>query len=277
MSKKQSENTNQSAFDFNQETEEVVQTTKKGKTVNKNFDNNENDNGEKEPVSKKKIDNYIPPVSPMLAEINTLNNLFSSFAKLPPVEVDETPVATEEQINYPVLKKGYELTFDYDKTSETERIHKKLKAIVKGLNGEVSEPSIYEESCSVSVQLPVTLEEATAFFDKYLKIQFSENIKMSGTIYKEGFAFVATASEEKIQEIKKDWVRFSNGGKCRELFQHKNHLTMVFQDAEDFIKNSSVLGLSGTEKDGVTFSTDVESIRIKEAENYNPKRTLSAD
>lgn len=273
MSKKQPKETNQSAFNLDQEIEqEVENTTKKDKSVDNNIKNDE-----KEPVSKKKIDNYIPPVSPMLAEINALNNIFSSFAKLPPVEVDDIPVSSEEQINYPEIKKGYELAFDYDKTSETERIHKKLKAIVKGLNGYVSEPSVFEDSCSVSVQLPVTLEEATAFFDKYLKIQFSEQIKMSGTIYKEGYAFVATASEEKIKEIKQNWVRFSNGGKCRELFQHKNHLTMVFQDEDDYIKNSSILGISGTEKDGVKFTTEVETIRIKEAVNYNPKRILSPD
>lgn len=273
MSKKQRDES-QSSFDFEKEVEE--KKTKKSKKVsNVTADNVSND--EDEPVNMKKIDNYIPPVSPVLEEMNALSNLFSAFAKLPKSEVEETPVATQEQINYPAVKKGFELVFDYDNTTQTERIHKKLKAIVKGLNGVVSEPTVIEDSCSVSVQLPVTLEEATAFFDKYLKIQFSENIKMSGTIYKEGYTFTATSTEEKIKEIKQDWVRFSNGGKRRELFHNKNHLTMIFQDEDDFVKNSSILGLSGTEKDGVKFTTDIESIRLKDAVNYNPKRAISPD
>lgn len=276
MSKKQRVDESQSSFDFNKEVEDKkIKKSKKGNNVvtNNNVSTDEDD----EPVSMKKIDNYIPPVSPVLEEMNALSSLFSAFAKLPTSEVESTPVPTQEQINYPAVKKGYELVFDYDNTTQTERIHKKLKAIVKGLNGVVSEPTIVDDSCSVSVQLPVNLEEATAFFDKYLKIQFSENIKMSGTIYKEGYTFTATATEEKIKEIKQDWVRFSNGGKRRELFQNKNHLTMIFQDEDDFIQNSSILGLSGTEKDGIKFTTDIESICLKDAVNYNPKRAISPD
>lgn len=271
MSKKQ-QNANENQTSLNFEAED----TPKAKSKEQNVINEENDTDE-EKVSLKKIDNYIPPVSPVLEEMNALSQLFSNFAKLPAATVSDIPISTQDQINVPVAKKGYELVFDYDRNNETERLHKKMKAIVKAIGGSVAEPSIYDDSCSISVQLPLNLEEATAFFDKYLKVQFSENIKMSGTIYKDGYAFTATADESKISEIKESWVRFSNGGKCRELFQNTNHLTMIFQDEEDFIKNSAILGLSGTEKDGVKFTTDIEAIRIKEAVNYNPKRALSPD
>lgn len=235
----------------------------------------ENDNQETQ-VSKKKIDNYVAPVSPNLAEIQALTQFFNSSIGTV-AETQEVAIATEKQINYPALPKGYELAFDYDENPSTATLHTRLKTLVKGMNGTVSEPSVFGGSCSLSVQLPINLEEATAFFDKFLKVQFNNGVKMSGSIYQKCYAFTATADEEKIKEIKSEWVKFSHGGQRRELVQSNKYLTMTFASAEDFENNSSILGLSDTVKDGVKFTTDITHVTVKEAMNYNPKRAITPD
>lgn len=249
-------------------------STYKGNIVINKLDKDAPTNEEK--VSTKKIDNYVAPVSPHINEFNALTSFFNSSIGKEAV-IETTSVDAPEQKNYPPLKGGYTISFEYDESPNTLTLHNRVKAVVRPMGGTVSDPSVFGGGYSLPVHLPLTLEETTAFFDKFLKVQFQSHIKMSGTIYQETYSLSATASEEKIAEIKADWIKFSKGGNRRELIQGKNFLTLIFNTPDDYIRNSAILGISGTEIDGVKFSTDVENISIKDAKNYNPDRVITPD
>lgn len=280
MARKNEENVNQISLNFeidNVTTNEIGKTVK-NQEMNRIVEENENKTIDSKGKKIKKIDQYVPTVSPFINEVNALNSFFMTAASTPvQINEDNIQISTSTQSNYPEITPGYELIFEYDENSDTKKLPSRLRLVLKAINGVVHEPECYQGSCTLKANLPVSLEETTAFFDAFLKQQFQHDIKMSGAIYKNGYAFTAHASEEKIKEIKSDWVRFSNKGNGRELTQYKEYLTIVFKDADDYIQNSSILGLSGTTKDGVTFTTDIEPIKIKEDKNYNPHRPLMPD